>query len=754
MKNLVKRIPVLFLIFFLCCTVLLAPSTGKAASAASPASLDETDVLDDLEGSTLNGKPFDKADFTVNEIRRPQIIAFVEFGYSFYAARQGEFGLYVYVYNPYAAAFDDDPERNAVVMQAGEGPVDSYGLKLINYSTDKGYEGIFYKFKIVLSDFQQSTLLSGLSRERVYKVTELELIIEGAPYMYPCATVYTYTGYAKGYGPELAGDEDTLTCTVDGFEEYLELDVRQTVYRPKTNFPNDGNREDQLYNGNQPQINSCYFRVPSKYFLQYGELTRTVAEWWEYYTKPIFVCTDPKIYRELSVLKGRPVEDLLQTGKDVFIQSWGNEYFVSPAQWRRTPFMWASTLEQDIIEAEDGGYMIQTGDAYSLFWPSGAGDKMTIREWRDQRFSNLAGVIPAIGSLYYNASIDSARIKQELLANSASLGGPYYAGRYSQALFESYITDTEHQMGYNKVEIDLKKTADVIYNETKATGLGYFGSGDLDPEPYPIEVQRGITVQAADLVGTDQEIADRLFVAKGDVPDLKDQFNKAKLAGEQLILLRYAISNYHSGKAIAFTMDRPKVPEGLEAIPSFYERWRNSLDDTLIHAWMEEYHAGNINGYLAQETVFLDFDIISLWFETVDAKTEIPVMMSPQDVIGGLDPAVSDDPGVTAATGLPWYIWLAIILILIIALIVLSVLFPVLKPIFAAIAKAVMAIVLAPFKFIAWIAKQISESVKRRRETKARDKPSDKPKKQSAARKKAAPNTSAKGGGYGTGKEE
>ncbi len=678
----------------------LSPYSIQPTYAAEPHSLDETDVLADLEGATLNGKVFDKDDFAQSDIRDPQIISLVEYGYNFYTNRQNDYDLYIYVYNPHAVAIDDDQTRNQILLQAGDLAPDKYDLRCLDYSDDPGYEGIFYKFKILLTDTERQNVLYSLSRaSRIYKVTEFELSCSGTVQMYSCATTYTFTGHAKGYGSDLAADESTLTCSVDGFNEYVELDVHQTVYRPKGDFYDKDKEGGQLLNGNQPQLQSCYFRVPRKYFTQYGELTKAVCQWYEYMTQPILVTTDIDVYRQLSKLHGAPVEDLYpEDDVGVMIVSYGNQYYVDPAEWHKTPFLWASNLD----EFEKSYHKYYVGDLYTLYWP---GSDVTGEDWLSKRFTNLAGVIYAgTGSEYFNATVSSERLKSELLTNSEALGGPFYAGRYAQALFTDYIDDADHQFGYNKEEIDLKKSTTLMWNETTVKGLGYFGVGSLGSDSYGFNVQKGITITDSDLEGVDEEIAEKLFIDRGDVADLKAEYKKAVINDEELVLLRYAVTNYHSARATV-------------KIKTLTETDAGKKDNELMSAWMDEFHKKNICGYLCQETVFLDFDIISLWFETVDAKTEIPVMMTPQDVISSLQPGVAEDPNTSGANGLPWYIWLAIILILIVILIVLAVIFPVLRPIFSAIGKVLIWIVLAPFRLIAWIINKISAAVERRRQT-------------------------------------
>lgn len=723
MKALSKKIPLFILIFNLLCISCLAPR-GKAAYAAetSPASYDETDVLADLEGSTLNGKPFDKDDYAQNDVRDPQIITLVEYGYNFYAARQDNYGLYIYLYNPHAVAINDDT-RNQILLQAGDNAANKYELQILDYSDDPGYEGIFYKCKLALTDVERATILASVKRaSRVYKVTELELSLNDQVSMYPCTTTYTFTGFAKGYGSELAADESTLACSVDGFEEYVELDVHQTVYRPKGDLSIQSEEDEgifsqgQLKDGNQPQLNSCYFRIPRKYITQYGALTRTVCEWDEYVTKPILVTTDLQDWRALQSIQGSPTTEYYPN-KDygVMIMSFGNQFYTNDhlftPDWHVTPFMWTSNLDLNEFD-ENNYYVYYWDDAYGLRWPGG---DMSVEDWHKERFENLAAIFYKSGVSYWNASISADELQQQLLDNSARLGGPYFGGangNYSQALFTDYV-DAGRKRGHQTVEIELKKENNLVWSNA-VVEKHFWGIGnELLEVPESFNYQQGITIQAADLEGDDATIAEKLYIGKSDVADLKAEFAKAQLHDEDLVLLRYASTNYHSGKAIV------KVKELIGEIPGAAGGIiQGQRDDTLMHEWMDDYHYGKIDGYLAQQTVFLNFDIISMWFETDDAATEIPVMMRPMDVLSNIQPGIAEQPDSVGSSKMPWYIWLAIILIIVVVLIVLATIFPVLKPIFLAVAKGLAWIILAPFRLIAWIISKISEASEKRRNKK------------------------------------
>ena len=71
--------------------------------------------------------------------------------------------------------------NNAIQFRAGNAaqPV-KYSLSLLNYSTEPGAEGLFYKFKVVMTAEEQNTLLSSLDSDaRVYELSGIELSRNG-----------------------------------------------------------------------------------------------------------------------------------------------------------------------------------------------------------------------------------------------------------------------------------------------------------------------------------------------------------------------------------------------------------------------------------------------------------------------------------------------------------------------------------------------------------------------------------------------
>ena len=681
MKNSAKKLPVFILTCLLFFAALLAPLGGGKASAASdladpPTSIDETNVLDDLEGSILNGKAFNKDDFTQSDIRDPQIISLVEYGYSFYASRQDDYGLYVYIYNPRVQVFDNNSARNQIQLRAGDLASDKYNLQFLNYSTEAGYEGLFYKYKIILTNTEKNQILSSLQRtERIYEVTEFELSIKGVLTSYTCATKYTYKGFAQGYGSELA-TEGTLTCAVDGFEDYIELNVHQTVYRPQGDY----------YEGEQSQLNSCYFRVPKKFFTNYGDLTKIVCEWYEYITQPILVTTDYNLYSILSGTHGAPATQANSTSY-FLIAALGNDPGGIQTGGRDTILFISNYPE--LKEEYGHGSLFEGRYGYWKLPKSSRFDNISTAFYTEQN--------------YTDTNISSNQIEEQIIKNSRVLGGEYYNGLYSASLFSDEIT-ANHIRGFNHQEITLKDEKHIFQNyTTKDFWQQIFGGYDVETLYDNV---KAIDIVTKDMLeGNDDEIAKKLYVNKTDIQDIKNEFAKAKAAEteEELVLLRYSNSTYRSLPTVSSIVSKTEDDDTLS-----YKAWQKRWDE-------------KFDGYIAQETVYLDFDIISLWFATENAETEIPVAMTPQNVFSPISPPLEEN--YHTDSGLPWWGWLILVLVLIVLIIVLVLFFPILRPVLAAVLKVLWWIVTAPFRFIAWIIKKISAAVNRRKEEKTTEPP-------------------------------
>ena len=161
-QKIIKRFAAFVLLLLVCLCAVIGGPGNLSASAASEiqTAFEESNVLDDLTGGTVGDKKFSLADYPHNSDGKPQIISFTEFCYSYYAEKQGDFGLYVYVYNPQDIAFDTQTSRNQIQLTYGsKASYAKYPLLFCNYSTQAGYEGRFFKFRIQLTESEKEDIL-------------------------------------------------------------------------------------------------------------------------------------------------------------------------------------------------------------------------------------------------------------------------------------------------------------------------------------------------------------------------------------------------------------------------------------------------------------------------------------------------------------------------------------------------------------------------------------------------------------------
>lgn len=284
---------------------LLGSGGGLYAAAASDvvSTYEAQNVLDDLQGTTIDGEKIDLSEYYFDKNKDVKVLSFVEFGYSFNIGKQDDYGLYVYVYNPRGIDFTVNQSLNKISLKYGDKTAyDKYPLNYLNRSTKKGYEGLFYKFKIALTAAQRAEILQTLDKSvRVYDVSEIELYSSGTnATAYEVANTYTYTGYAAGYGSDFEDGKSTLECTSKD-SVTLSLDVHGAAYRPEgTNGKN---------NYTQDMLHSVYFSIPNSYISEYGRMTAVHATWLNALTAPIFVTGNTEVYNALKEYIGDTIPE-------------------------------------------------------------------------------------------------------------------------------------------------------------------------------------------------------------------------------------------------------------------------------------------------------------------------------------------------------------------------------------------------------------------------------------------------------------
>ena len=252
---------------------ILIYSMGGSAVAYAEGNevlFDSTYVLDDLEGSAVNGVTFRVEDYPYDPDGELQLIGFTEYGFSAYANLQQNFGLYIYLYNP--ALLDIADSMCTIQISAGSsGDYNKYYLQVISRSEGLT-ENRFIKMKVSNAE----KLLEFLDpNQRVYYVSGIEVMTYGSSAIkeYNISEQYIFSGYAAGYGTD-ENAESTLQQSSSETEsiEITGLLDRQTVYE--------------------------------EYIDEFGLLQRIKAEWYEYRTTPILVFDTQATYDKFYASRG------------------------------------------------------------------------------------------------------------------------------------------------------------------------------------------------------------------------------------------------------------------------------------------------------------------------------------------------------------------------------------------------------------------------------------------------------------------
>ena len=584
MARIAKKIIYAFFSFILSFLVVMAgifPAVLPASAEETSKSVyEQTNVLDDLKKATVNGNPFDLTTYNFDERKPTQVISFVEYCYSFYSEKQDNFGLYVYVYNPKGLKFNLYSPLNKIQIAldaATDANYTKYNLKYLNCSTETNYEGLFYKFRVDLTETQEKNVLSTVnSSERVYRVSGIELLTSGASNAteYTIATTYKYNGYAAGYGSN-KNAESTLTCSTEE-TDVLSLEVHPTQYRP------NGTNGKSEYT--QDSLHSVYFAVPNEYITRYGAMTAVHATWLDAVLKPALVTGNQTAYDAILPLLGKNIKtqstfNYMYLGAYAYQQNGeaGSLYLGGYTYYNEEPLM-----RNDEVINHYYGKDIET--LYSMYYAGSGTDSAD------------------------NFTLSSEDILVELKASASKYGGVLVNGKYSKYMFETVADKWT----------DVNITADETFSLTdeiidKSWWDKFWGlQGDITTNTFD-GISAIYAIKDSDLTGTASEVSQRLFISESDYAEFTNYYNTHKNTST-VYLFRYQVSDYIAQEATLMKENTSIFGNSFKKVDS--------------------------NAYFFQQTVNLDFDIIDVTFSNGEKSTVIPVVSNPIDVVPDATPPV------------------------------------------------------------------------------------------------------------------
>lgn len=598
-----KRI-LIILITLLIPPLIIFGVSGGVYAAAETEEKESSGIMRELSGLTIDGKKFNADNYPALGFGNPRVLYLNEVGYNYYANKQDNYQLTLYIYNPAQLALEEDV-RNMVQLKAGNAArYDKYALKIMDASADK----LFYKFSVDFTAAEKSAVLSNLDKEsRKYIIISLEFYIEGYNATdFAIGRTYTFTGYGAGMDDKGSASptlETTLSYTVTGGTTVIPLEVKHTSWRPEGTNGSGDNVQDTIH--------SVYFAVPNELNEQYDYLNSVKAQWIEAQTKEIFVTGNEELWKAMYDLNVSNA--LFGEGNTV------------PDKFDFTGFEWAlgcyhlSTLNE--ISTYQYGYNLN-GKKISTIDKPGFHTAVANKE------------IGAIYMPYYTGGkaaedyiVTSSEVAELIRSNDFFYNDKKVAGKYPSYLFRQWDEDF-HTEVITRGEKD--KELNLHSEEVKRNFWQKIFGGSSIENVHDYENIEAIKEMTDSLVlnGDAKTVCNKLYIFERDYEDFKKFYNDNK-ADSTIYLLRFATSKYIADNVTIFKQSK-------------------------IGGLNEQ---NGETAYLAQETCYLNFDIIDFEYKKNDESYVIPVSMSPIDIFPPLTP-----PPVEMKTGSNFWIYGVVII--------------------------------------------------------------------------------------------
>lgn len=592
-------------------------STGLIAYAGdNDLKFDNTSIFDDLYGSKDdNGNEFDLSNYPIDKDGELQFFSFVEYGYSYYANYEKNYALYLYLYNPQQLNFQTDLDANVVRMGVSYTTKDDNivvseyeDFKIVCVSRTTGdYANLFYKFKVLDPNKKILSMAQAYEKEngcRRYDIAGVYLKTgkDDVTLDKNIGRTYKCSGYMSTYGKD-ASNPSTFVCNVEKLET-LDLKVYQTSYL--TGVSSAG-----AYHHNN--VSSVYFAIPQRVLDKYGSLWEIYAQWYECKTAPIFVTSNSNLYNGMKDLTHYSLSE--NKNKPRFDDSvpyyfyYGMDSNEGLGQVHsRTTYDWAYNLysyEEDYPSSST--HVTVSNSALNLpyvFYSSSY---------------TVNGAFNVINKQTVAGDVTSSQIRDYIQNYKSSNYVDWHTSRnLASELFvntvDSARADKGIKVGLNKVRTNLGDTFDLKswnseygswWDKLTQYGWSYPKNEVLDEQHTnvkPFEEVINTTLNSVTL-------SSDLLINENDVDSFKTFCNSSYANDEVPYLFRFAVSDYYS-RPLGYGDSQNKV----------YKTEKES--DT----------------YFAQETVFFDFNIITMTFKGKEDYYTLAVMHTPVDVIAGVEP--------------------------------------------------------------------------------------------------------------------
>lgn len=600
-SHIVLAVTLLIILSSLTLTAFGPSAVAYAADGSNAVNFDNTDVLDDLKGSALNGVPFDVNNYPYNPDGEIQLLSFVEYCYSDYENLRGNYGLYLYIYNPALCDIATGTGSNRIEMaveydeNGNASEFRKFDLQVCSISKGTAANR-FWKFKVLNHNFADSVDAT----ERRYDISSVEFYVYGEelPKDYEIMYTFRYTGFAEGYGSV----NQPLDCTVQEFEG-IDLNVHHTSFLANVSPKGRGH-----YN----QVSSVYFAVPNRFFDSYGYLYDIALEWFEYKLKPLMVTKNDNLYNVAQAY----TKYQLKGYKDDYVKfNLWYDFEVSPVEIDGVKYEtrdWVFNIFGETPVIGSSVTYNYISDEYADMMP------LVFKSATDNPYV----VFDFLNKYKSAGSVSSNELLEAIYAYSNDLGHGYInvPGRnISNDLFYDFV-DTGRTKGYNFSKITLDDTFDLSNWETEhSSWWDKFKEWGFNAPEFGEEYKNISPIyelKDSDFIsGNNEEIAKRLMVNKSDVAQLQAFYEENK-RDNHIIICRFATTDYFSHE-----VGYADYVNGFQTVGMDMDNYGTTSDT-----------------YVSSQTAFFNLDIISLGFMRDGDYRAFAVVSDPIDVVGDVEP--------------------------------------------------------------------------------------------------------------------
>lgn len=555
---------------------VVLPFSVIFADEISTTGLDGTSIYEDLKDAKILGETFDFDKYKPNEHGSTELLAFVEFGFSLMHEYQKCYGLYLYIYFPQGNLIDSEQNQVKFAMRYNGSDVVEYGDLQLKLISKDAFD-VLYKFKVVDSEKHKVLELY----ERVAKNSEERI--------YEINGVELFQNGKENAVDYGVGGTWTLTGYGKGMHKSsMEESTLQSVATFKNTLKLDVHSTyyrtwKNILNTVGDQLSSVYFSVDNSIDKEYDRLYAIDFDTYKYLSSPIF-CIYNAWYPGISTI----MVDYNAVYNNLY-----NQRTKATSEFENLPnadFTWLRWCNMDdaCFAFYGNSSPYPSNDMYvyldKLAWVFQTSNEKDHKFTSEELLTYMREFTEEFGC--------SDGEKYNSLLFSSKFYAPLHAGLsdkvFTGANIGRTITyDDSWPINGSLTQYDFGDVLKLLFEHTQDTA-------DINLKP----IQEVTWSEIKNL--TDEQISQTYFIAESDVPEFKHYVKNENSLNKTVYLFRYDMESFHT----------------------------------------EQLYAENLGicGYVWQEPIYLDFDIISLTYEKAGVKTIIPVVSNPIDIIAGIEP--------------------------------------------------------------------------------------------------------------------